>query len=166
MEHTLGDIYRGPYGDQFHGTMLDLFNPDAWKKQYMIGRDMLGLDRATAGQRLGQEMAGQGMYRQGPMSQGLKGLEGEYMRALTQLLGQTQQSGLANRQAMLQQLLGLATRGKEMDLFQKQMQKSWLSSLFGGIGSMVGAGVPFLGGLFGGGGGGGGGGSGGGGVWV
>ena len=136
----LGDILRTPFGNAFGGGVWQMLNPQtAIMNQYKTGKDILELDRMMGGKRLGQEMAGRGMYRQGPMSQGLKGLEGDYQRALTQMFGGIQQGALSRQQQMLQLLWQMAAQGKQQDLQRQAMQGSWL----GGLGDLLGGIVPF-----------------------
>lgn len=139
-------FYKSSFGEPAYKAMQGLLDPDAWKQQYQQGRDILGMDRAMAGQRLGQEMAGRGMYRQGPMSKGLKGLEGQYQQSLTQLLGSTQQAGLQKQQQMLQMLLQMVMGGEQLDIQQQYADRSWLGSLFEGIGNLGGAAIGKWGG--------------------
>lgn len=132
-------FYKSSLGPGAYQTIMSMLSPDAWKRQYLIGRDQLGLERGSAAHRLAEIMAGRGTYGQGPYAQAYKSLEGQYAGALSQLLGQSQQYGIQNAMAMLQALLNLTTQGKGMDLYKKQADRSWMSSLFGGLGEGIGA---------------------------
>ena len=133
-------FYKGGFGEEAFGALQGLLDPNAWKEQFQIGRDILGMDRAQSGQQLSQEMAGRGMYRQGPMSAGLKGLEGDYQAALTKLLGATQQQGLARQQQALQMLMQMVMQGGELDQRADENKYSWL----GGLGDLFSGLMPFL----------------------
>jgi hypothetical protein len=130
-------------GPQQLAQMQKFMQGQGWLAPYLAGRDVLGKERAHAEKRMGETFADRGTYGQGPHVQGQRGLKQEYAGALSKLLANLQGGGMNRQMALIQLLSGMKSEADWRDLYEQQMNKSWLSSLFSGIGSMASAPMYF-----------------------
>lgn len=123
--------------------LYDVLKGRGWEPQYEQARSLLGKAKGSAQEALDVKFANRGTYGQGPMQEGYRGLEADYAGQLSGVLAQLTGQAQENKQWLTQMMMGAKSDDDYRKIMEEYMNRSWMSSLFEGFGTLAGKGLEF-----------------------